>query len=238
MGATNIDGLTPREAVALQRELAGRVLVAPLGREVRTIAGIDVSIRGSVAQAGIVVMDVGQLEVIDHAIWTSPVQFPYVPGLLSFRELPAILPAFDSLSIDPDVFMLDAQGMAHPRRFGLACHLGVHLEKPAFGVAKSRLTGAHNDPSPERGAAADLIEGEDLVGRVVRTRTGVRPVFVSVGHRVTLDEAVALTMATSVRYRLPEPTRLAHHLSKHGRLLSSARPNAKARPSGEGRPSL
>jgi deoxyribonuclease V len=209
--------LTPREAVALQRELAGRTRLAPLG-PVRTVAGVDVSVRAGHVRAAIVVMTLSPLAVIETATWEGPAAFPYVPGLLSFREMPAVIPAMARLATDPDVFMLDAQGLAHPRRFGLACHLGVVFDRPAFGVAKTRLVGEHRQPGPERGERAPLVHDGETVGCVLRTRTSVKPVFVSVGHRATLEEAVALTLTTAPRYKLPEPARLAHRLSKYGRL--------------------
>ena len=144
--------------------------------------------------------------------------FPYISGLLSFREMPAILPALEQLAVVPDVFMTDSQGLAHPRRFGLACHLGIVLERPAFGVAKTRLTGEYDEPALYKQAKSPLYASKnriEVLGSVVRTRPRVKPVFVSIGHRITLDEAVALTLQSTTRYRLPEPTRLAHRLSKN-----------------------
>ena len=206
--------VSPGEAVAIQRELAAHVREEPLGKEVETVAGLDVSIRGDLVQAAVSVLRLPELEIVDEAVWRDEVRFPYVPGLLSFREMPAVLPALASLSIRPDVFMTDSQGRAHPRRFGLACHLGVLLDWPALGVAKSRLTGRYEEPEAEKGARAPLRHRGETVGTVLRTRTGVNPVYVSVGHRMTLDEAVGLTLACTSRYKLPEPTRLAHHLSR------------------------
>lgn len=207
-------GLSPREAVALQETLRARVVEAPLERAPETIAGLDVSIRGDLAQAAVVVLALPSLEVVDRAICRAPVAFPYVPGLLAFRELPALLPALEQLRVWPDVFMLDAQGRAHPRRFGLACHLGVLLDAPALGVAKTLFVGTYDGLGEERGARAPLVHRGEVVGEAVRTRARVQPVYVSVGHRVTLDDASALALATSTRYRLPEPTRQAHLLSR------------------------
>jgi deoxyribonuclease V len=210
--------VTPKEAVALQRALVERVVEKPITRRVRTIAGVDVSVRAGRVRTGIVVLDAHSLEVVERAVWEDDVTFPYVPGLLSFREIPAILPALEKLRTAPDLYMLDGQGRAHPRRFGLACHLGVLLDRSAIGVAKTRLTGDHETPNRERGSIAPLTKGDERIGLVVRTRTGVKPVFVSVGHRVDLDDALRWTLATALRFRLPEPTRLAHHLSKSGSL--------------------
>ena len=206
--------ISPREAIEIQQQLRDHVKSAPLGKPPRTIAGLDVSIRGDVAQVAISVLEVDTLAVVDEALLRGPVPFPYVPGLLSFREIPAILPALAQLQSLPDVLMLDGQGLAHPRRFGLACHLGVLLDRPAFGVAKSLLVGKFEGLGEERGSVAPLVHKSEEVGKAVRTRTRVSPVYVSVGHRITLDEAVALTMETAGRYRIPEPTRQAHLLSR------------------------
>ena len=206
--------VTPKEAIAIQRDLAGKVRAEPLSGPVKTIAGVDVSIRGDRFQTAIVVVTLPDLRVIDKVVWSGDVPFPYIPGLLSFREMPAILPALEKLSVKPDVFMTDSQGIAHPRRFGLACHLGVMLDRPAFGVAKTRLTGHFVDPLPEKGNATPLEDKGEVIGTVLRTRTNIKPVYVSIGHRISLDEAVRLTMACCPRYKIPEPTRLAHTLSK------------------------
>jgi deoxyribonuclease V len=207
--------VSPREAVAIQKELAARVRAEPLRQPVETVAGIDVGVRAGRLQAAVAVVQVSTLEVVDQAVWRGDVTFPYVPGLLSFRELPAVLPALEQLRVRPDVLMTDSQGLAHPRRFGLACHLGVLLDRPTLGVAKSRLTGTHAEPAQEQGSRTPLADRSgDVIGCVVRTRTGVKPVYVSIGHRITLAEAVALTLACAPRYRLPEPTRQAHRLSQ------------------------
>lgn len=206
--------VSPKEAVAIQRELANKVRVEPLLDQPKTIAGVDVSVRGDKVQTAIVVLDLQTLTLVDRAIWKGDVQFPYVPGLLSFREMPAILPALEKLSVEPDVYMTDSQGLAHPRRFGLACHLGVMLDKPAFGVAKTRFIGRYKEPGLEKGSCSRLEDKGELIGSVMRTRSNVKPVFVSLGHRVTLDDAIRLTVATTTRYKIPEPTRLAHRFSK------------------------
>ncbi len=211
--------VSPAEAVGIQRRLA------PLVREerldlgaVQTVGGLDVSVREDRVRAAVVVLALDGLRVVEQAVWEGPAAFPYVPGLLSFREVPAVLPALEQLRALPDVLMLDAQGRAHPRRFGLACHLGVLLDRPALGVAKSLLVGRYDGLGDEKGATADLIHRKDVVGRAVRTRENVLPVFVSVGHRVTLGDAVALALRLTTRYKLPEPTRLAHRLSYSGAL--------------------
>jgi deoxyribonuclease V len=207
--------VTPKEAIRIQKRLASEVRAVPLEKPVETVAGIDVSIRADTAQAAIVVLQLPELDVIDTAIHRCEVPFPYVPGLLSFREMPALLPALEELTVCPDVLMTDSQGLAHPRRFGLACHLGVLLDGPALGVAKSRLTGEPTgDLGTEKGSRVPLMDDGEQVGTLLRTRTDVKPVYVSIGHRMTLDDAVQITLTCSPRYKIPEPTRQAHTLSR------------------------
>ena len=211
--------VSPREAVAIQRQLEPLVREEPVDWDaVRTVAGLDVSVRGDRVRAAIVVLDVREMAVVDQSTWEGPVAFPYVPGLLSFREVPALLPALEQLQAVPDVLMLDAQGRAHPRRFGLACHLGVLLDRPALGVAKTIFVGRHGELGAKKGSGVELVDTGDVVGMAVRTREKVKPVFVSVGHRITLKQACQLTVRLAVRYKLPEPTRLAHRLSYAGAL--------------------
>ena len=206
------------EARTLQNQLASEVEAVPLdppAEAVETVAGVDVGVKDGVAQAAIAVLRLADMTVVDKAVHRMPVPFPYVPGLLSFREMPAILPALERLSTVPDVFMTDSQGLAHPRRFGLGCHLGVWLDRPTLGVAKSRFVGQpEGDLSPEKGNHVPLVHEGDVVGAVVRTRTDVKPVYVSIGHRITLDDAIRLTLRCSPRYKIPEPTRAADRLSR------------------------
>lgn len=207
--------VSPDKAIRIQEALASKVKMVPVEEPVETVAGIDVSIRGDMAQAAIAVLQLPELEVVDETTYRCKVPFPYVPGLLSFRETPAILPALKQLTVRPDVLMTDSQGYAHPRRFGLACHLGVLLDWPALGVAKSRLVGMpQGELEAEKGARVPLLDEDEQIGVVLRTRTEVNPVYVSVGHRMTLDEAVQLTLDCSPRYKIPEPTRQAHRLSR------------------------
>ena len=222
--------LTPKEAIALQRALAGSVVrtdrLGPGGRRaIGRVAGVDAAFAdgGRTIRAAAVLLDYpGLAPVDDEVLVEQPVAFPYVPGLLSFREVPALLEALGRLRAAPDLILCDGHGYAHPRRFGLACHLGLWLDTPAIGVAKSRLTGRHDEPGPARGDAAWLLAGgkvrpRERIGAVLRTRERVKPVYVSAGHRVSLRSAVALTLACATRYRLPEPTRLADRLSKAAR---------------------
>ncbi len=207
---------TAAEAIALQRELAPRVETVDRLGEVRTIAGIDVAFPGggALTRAAIVVLSYPDLAVIETRVIEEPTRFPYVPGLLSFREAPAGLAALARLSATPDLLMVDGHGIAHPRRLGIACHLGLLAGLPAIGVAKSRLCGRHDEPGEEKGARMPLTDGDAVLGAVLRTRVRVRPVYVSSGHRVGLETAVGLVLACAPRFRLPEPTRLADKLSK------------------------
>ncbi len=204
------------EAVAIQERLAPLVREEPMPQPVQTVAGIDMSVRGERVQAAVVVVRLPDFALLDRAIWQGPVEFPYMSGLLSFREVPAVIRALEKLTLVPDLLMTDSQGKAHPRRMGLASHLGVLLDMPAVGVAKSRLIGKAEDDLPtEKGSHVPLWDRGEVVGALVRTRTGVNPVYVSIGHRITLPEAIAITLACTDRYKLPEPTRLAHLLSRN-----------------------
>ena len=204
--------LTPAAARVLQAELALAVdSTTPLSPW-RTLAAADVSFdRGSeILYAAVVVVEAETFEVIERVGLESPARFPYVPGLLSFREAPALLEAFDRLKSRPDVVLCDGQGIAHPRRLGIASHLGLRLDLPTVGCAKSRLCGKYDEPGPDRGDRGPLVDGGEVVGAVLRTRPKVAPLFVSPGHRCDLESAVGLVLATTRKYRLPVPARLAH----------------------------
>lgn len=210
--------LTPRAAIAVQQRLRSRVVRRGHPREIRTVAGTDVGFErgGAIARAAIAVLSFPGLELVDYAVARRPARFPYVPGLLSFREMPALLAALARLRVRPDLMLCDGQGLAHPRRFGLACHLGVMCGIPSIGVAKSRLIGKHREPGKRRGAWVQLRDRGETIGAVVRSRAGIRPLFVSIGHRLSLPEAVRYVMACTTRYRLPETTRWAHRLASGG----------------------
>ena len=212
--------MSPREAIALQKRLAARIRIEPLRKAPRLVAGADVafSADGRRCLAGVVVWDVQAGQVVEERLAWRPAKFPYVPGLLSFREAPAVLAAVRKLGSRPDAFMFDAQGVAHPRRMGLASHVGLLMDCPSIGCAKSRLCGEHIAPATAAGSIAPLIDHAETVGVVLRTRDGINPVYVSVGYRVTLDDAISVVMSCVTRYRLPEPTRLAHTLvTRHRR---------------------
>jgi len=206
--------MSPRAAIDLQRRLAGRVRIRRLRKKVRLVAGADLAFSrdGERCLAGVVVYDIESCEVIEEVLAWRRVRFPYVPGLLSFREAPAVLAAVRKLKVVPDVFMFDGHGLAHPRRMGLASHVGLFLDYPTIGCAKSRLCGTHRDPPMNRGRHVELLDDGETIGAVLRTRKGVKPVFVSVGHLVTLEDAIIVVMSCVPRYRIPEPTRRAHIL--------------------------
>jgi len=181
---------------------------------VATAAGLDVAYADDRLVAAVAVVRLADLAVVASATHVGTPAFEYVPGLFAFRELPAVLAALATLPVVPDVLVCDGHGMAHPRRFGLACHVGVLTGLPAFGVAKTRLVGEYAEPGPRRGDAAELVDDGQRVGRVLRTQDRVKPVFVSAGHRIGLDAACRITLSLTPRYRLPETTRAADHLCR------------------------
>jgi deoxyribonuclease V len=208
--------VTPEEAIAWQRRLAPRVERENRLGEVRRVGGVDVGFPraldpgGETARAAIAVLSFPDLEVLEVARAMAPVAFPYVPGLLSFREAPAILAAYEQLQAAPDLLIFDGQGIAHGRRCGIASHVGLWLATPSLGSAKSILVGRHGPLGEEAGATAEMVHRGEVVGAAVRTRTGVQPVYVSIGHRLDLETAVRFALQTARRYRLPEPQRQAH----------------------------
>ena len=213
--------LSPKEAIALQRQLAGLVERADRLGPIARVAGIDVGYEdgGATTRAAVVVLAFPGLELLEQVVARVPTRFPYVPGLLSFREGPAVLAALARLSAPPDLMLYDGQGIAHPRRLGIASHLGLLLDIPSIGVAKSRLTGTHAEPGPDKGDWVPLLDKVDkggkgeTIGAVLRSRRGVAPLYISTGHRVSLETAIALVLACTPRYRLPETTRQAHKLA-------------------------
>jgi len=202
-----------KKAIALQRDLAARVeLRNRLPESIRRVAGVDVSYRkhGNHFFAAVVVLSFPTLETVEIATWDGKVSFPYIPGLLSFRELPVLLEAFRKLEHRPDLVLVDGQGIAHPRRIGLASHLGLWLDVPTIGCAKSRLTGRGEEPGAGKGEMTPLMEDGEQLGVLLRSRAKVRPLYISPGHRVDIPTAADLALACCSRYRLPEPTRQAH----------------------------
>jgi deoxyribonuclease V len=200
------------EALAVQEELRGQVdQIGPGPREPKYVAGLDVAYDGDDFAAAVVVLDGSSLAEVDRAVVRGRTAFPYVPGLFAFREVPGLLDALGKLQVTPSLLVCDGQGLAHPRRFGLACHLGVLTGIPSIGVAKTAFVGSFEEPGSRRGDSADLLLDGEIVGTVLRTQDGVKPVFVSVGHRISLDNATTLVLRLAPRYRLPETTRSADH---------------------------
>ncbi len=206
------ENITPEEAVALQKELRHQLQIQPLQKEVTTIAGADISFNkySTTVYAGIVVMHFPSLQVIETSGITDETTFPYIPGLLAFREVPALSKAWEGLNTKPDLLVLDGHGIAHPRRMGIAAHFGVAMQTPTMGCAKSLLTGKYIEPGMEAGSVTDLFQKNELIGKVLRTKKNVKPVFISPGNLITMDESLELIKHCVGKYRIPEPTRLAH----------------------------
>ena len=217
------------KAIELQKKLAGKLQFKPVKTPPKLIAGLDcaLSTEGQRIIACVILLRWPDLEIIETKQAVRKLSFPYIPGLLSFREAPACIAAVEKLKHTPDIFLIDGQGIAHPRRLGLATHLGLFFDKPTIGCAKSRLTGCFEEPPLQKGSYTLLknekyakcqtsheprITNHEIIGAVVRTRTNVKPLFVSVGHKCSLKDAVKITLSCAIKYRLPEPTRLAHQL--------------------------
>jgi deoxyribonuclease V len=217
--------LSYSQAIALQKSLREKVRLTELEGQPKTVAGIDCALSKDNQKiiAAIVVLSMqttqqdlwgpvesSDFEIIETTDAVQKISFPYIPGLLSFREAPVCIAAAEKLKNEPDVFIIDGQGIAHPRRFGIASHLGLFLDKPTIGCAKSRLFGSFEEPAPEKGSYSPLKDGDEVIGAVVRTRTNVEPVFVSVGNKCLLKDAIKITIDCTTKYRIPEPTRIAH----------------------------
>jgi deoxyribonuclease V len=208
--------LTPKEAVALQKHLACKV-IRKSGIDIShvvSVAGVDTHFRQGLAIAAVVVIRLSDLATVDCAIAVKKISFPYTPGLLTFREGPAILAALEHLTAAPDLLIFDGQGIAHPRRCGLASHIGLLLDMPSIGCAKTRLSGRYEEPHAEKGSYSYLKDGGETIGAVVRTRSKVKPLFVSIGHRINLHDSINIVLQCCPRYRLPETTRRADKLAR------------------------
>lgn len=203
------------DAKIIQQKLARQIVTKDQFEIPGHVAGVDVGFlkQGAITRAAIAVLSYPELKLVDRAISKVKTTFPYVPGYLSFRELPAVMAAIDKLHIIPDMYLCDGQGIAHPRRFGIACHLGLLTDTPAIGVAKSRLIGTYNEPGLDKGDYSNLYDHDEIVGVVLRTRTSVKPLFISPGHKVSLYSAIQYVLGCTTKYRLPETTRWAHKLA-------------------------
>lgn len=207
--------LTPAAAIALQQDLRHQISTIDQLGDIHYVAGVDVGFEqgGTITRAAVAVLELETLQLRDRAIARRPTTFPYIPGLLSFREVPAVLDALTQLTISPDLLLCDGQGIAHPRRFGIACHLGLLTDLPAIGVAKSLLVGSHAPLPSDRGSWVPLFHQGETIGVALRTRANTKPVYISSGNRISLATAITYVMRCTTRYRLPETTRHAHNLA-------------------------
>jgi len=204
--------LTPKEAIKLQYDLTKRIILKKVfPKELKIIAGVDVSVKNNTSKAAIVILSYPEFEILETVTHTEKTSFPYIPGLLSFREGPVILECVRKLKIEPDVFVFDGQGLAHPRKIGLASHIGIFLERPCIGSAKTHLYGEYSSPGTKKGDFSLLIAKDgDPVGAALRTRDNIKPIFVSPGHLIDIDSSVNIILSCSPKYKLPEPIRVAH----------------------------
>ena len=205
--------ISPAEAIELQKKLAAEVISdKPIDlASVKLVAGVDVSVKENVSQAAVVILRYPELDVIETVLAKRPTPFPYIPGLLSFREGPVLEEAFQNLQHEPDVFIFDGMGIMHPRRIGIASHMGVWLQRPTIGCGKTYFLGQYTESAPERGAWSLVHHKGDVIGAVLRTRTGVKPVYISPGHLADLPTSLDLVLRCTPKYRLPEPIRQAHN---------------------------
>ena len=217
--------LTVAEAREWQQEMAGQVVCRDEVRDVHTVAGVDVGFeeKGSVTRAAVAVLDFPTMQLVDFTIARLPTCMPYIPGLLSFRESPAVLAALQQLTVQPDLLLCDGQGRAHPRRFGVACHVGLLSGIPSIGVAKQRLCGEHDTLPVEKNSVVALMDDQETIGFVLRSRTGIKPLYVSIGHRISLTSAAYFVQESLAGYKLPEPIRWADGLaSNRGKTVEKA----------------
>ena len=212
--------LSCKEAIAIQRCLASQVRFIAMKKKPTIVAGLDCAFSkdGKIIFAAAVVIDTSDFSIIETTTANRKVVFPYIPGLLSFRETPACIDAIEKLKTRPDVFIVDGQGIAHPRRLGIASHIGLLIDKPTIGCAKSRLIGTFEEPGNKKGSHNPLMDSGEEIGAVLRTRTDVKPLYVSVGHKCALDDAISIVLGCTTKYRLPEPSRLAHQLVGQAKL--------------------
>lgn len=208
---------TIEEAKLIQQQLQPEVITQDKLGGIKYVAGVDVGFEeeNTISRAAVAILSFPDLQLQEKAIAKRPTTFPYLPGLLSFREIPAVIDALEKISIIPNLILCDGQGLAHPLRFGLACHLGVLLDIPTIGVAKSLYIGKHDELPTEKGSWQPLIDQGEIIGAVLRSRTAVKPLYVSIGHRISLPTAINYVLQCTTQYRLPETTRWADHLASH-----------------------
>ncbi len=223
--------VTPKEAIRIQKDLAKEIILRNTFNKIKLIAGCDVAFTKERSFAAVVVLDYSSLKVIEEVAAFSKINFPYVPGLLTFREAPALLPALRKIKNIPDIFLFDGQGIAHPRRMGLATHLGIILNKSTIGCAKSPLWGKYQQPPEIKGYYTLIKDKEEVIGAVLRTKKAVKPVFVSPGNGIDLKTAIKITLSATINYRLPEPTRLAHQLAGNSKLRNHVTSHRLRQPS-------
>lgn len=213
-GTSNFENITPRQAIQIQQQLKEKIRIKPLDKDIQTVGGADISFnRGSDrVHAGIVVLSLPDLRIRAHSLVTTEVSFPYIPGLLAFRELPPLMEAWQKCRLKPDVLILDGHGIAHPRRMGIATHFGVVADHPTIGCAKNVLTGDYEEPFSEKGSFSYLTENGEQIGMVFRSRTNVNPIFISPGHKTDFEDTRQIILNALSKYKLPETTRAAHRL--------------------------
>ena len=211
--------LSPSEAIAHQKQLAKHLILEKSYSDVAIVAGVDVGFEqdGAITRAAVSLLSYPDLKPLENSLYRCKTTFPYIPGLLSFREIPAIEQALSQLKNQPDILLCDGQGYAHPRRLGIACHLGLLTGIPSIGVGKSRLIGKHDDPPNLKGAWVPLIDRDETIGAVLRTRVNVKPLYISPGHLIDLENSIEMVMACVTRFKLPETTRAAHNLASNYR---------------------
>ena len=216
--------VSPKEAIEIQNKLRSRIVIAPFKKDVKKIAGVDASYskRDQTMWAAVVVMDMQSLQTIEKGWYREVVRYPYIPGLLSFREIPTILNALKGLKDEPDLILCDGQGIAHPRRMGIAAHLGLILDMPTIGCAKNLLIGYSKAPPDKKGSFTYIRYKKEIVGASLRTREGVKPVYISPGYGIDLEDSISIIMRCITKYRLPEPIREAHRLSNYLRKKEEA----------------
>ncbi len=209
--------LTAEEAIAIQQNLQSEVITEDQLGDINYVAGVDLGFEeaGTISRAAVAILSFPDLQLREQAIAKRPTTFPYIPGFLSFREIPAVIDALEKVSITPDLILCDGQGIAHPRRFGIACHLGILADIPTIGAAKSLLVGKHDELPEEKGSWQPLRYRGEVVGAVLRSRTGVNPLYVSPGHRISLPTAIDYVLRCTTKYRLPETTRWADKLASN-----------------------